>query len=386
MARCGIRPALPPTTHTPVGWAIFQAEVNPDHTSTRLYRRVSRVDFLREPPVFPRGPGCFPCGPRRETLFARPGAERRVSSSHGVRPHGSSHDFRPQGLPWAFVPMGVRPHGRSSLTNQRLAVISPASYDQRALSMSRRCEITGKGVLSGNNVSHANNKTRRRFLPNLQVTSLLSEALGQTVRLRLSTRAIRTIEHNGGIDAFLLGDQRVEADRARAGTEAQDHQREGEAGPPLRRPEGSVAEPRLADDPLADRTDLLSHRDRGRANRADRRERLWRLARRRARGAAPYHAGRLAVPLRDTLRRARPRGRFAASRSWPRVPAGFTVSLFASGLEMPRTLRTAPDGDCVPRRKRRRPSSACSRANRARTNKTANARPESSRAGSSPRT
>jgi large subunit ribosomal protein L28 len=70
--------------------------------------------------------------------------------------------------------------------------------------MSRRCEITGKGVLSGNNVSHANNKTRRRFLPNLQDTSLLSEILGQHVRLRLSTRAIRTIEHNGGIDAFLL--------------------------------------------------------------------------------------------------------------------------------------------------------------------------------------
>jgi len=59
--------------------------------------------------------------------------------------------------------------------------------------------------VSGNNVSHANNKTRRRFLPNLQITSLLSEALGQSVRLRLSTRAIRTIEHNGGIDAFLLG-------------------------------------------------------------------------------------------------------------------------------------------------------------------------------------
>jgi large subunit ribosomal protein L28 len=70
--------------------------------------------------------------------------------------------------------------------------------------MSRRCEITGKGVLSGNNVSHANNKTRRRFLPNLQVASLLSDALGQSIRLRLSTRAIRTIEHNGGIDAFLL--------------------------------------------------------------------------------------------------------------------------------------------------------------------------------------
>ena len=71
--------------------------------------------------------------------------------------------------------------------------------------MSRRCEITGKGVLSGNNVSHANNKTRRRFLPNLQVTSLLSDILGHEVRMRMSTRAIRTIEHNGGIDAYLLG-------------------------------------------------------------------------------------------------------------------------------------------------------------------------------------
>jgi large subunit ribosomal protein L28 len=71
--------------------------------------------------------------------------------------------------------------------------------------MSRRCEITGKGVLAGNNVSHANNKTRRRFLPNLQVTSLLSDILGHEVRLRLCTRAIRTVEHNGGIDAFLLG-------------------------------------------------------------------------------------------------------------------------------------------------------------------------------------
>ena len=71
--------------------------------------------------------------------------------------------------------------------------------------MSRRCEITGKGVLSGNNVSHANNKTRRRFLPNLQETSLLSDVLGSAVRLRMSTRGIRTVEKNGGIDAFLLG-------------------------------------------------------------------------------------------------------------------------------------------------------------------------------------
>jgi large subunit ribosomal protein L28 len=65
--------------------------------------------------------------------------------------------------------------------------------------------MTGKGVLAGNNVSHANNKTRRRYLPNLQETSLLSDTLGQQVRVRVSTRALRTIEHNGGLDSFLLG-------------------------------------------------------------------------------------------------------------------------------------------------------------------------------------
>ncbi len=69
--------------------------------------------------------------------------------------------------------------------------------------MSRRCQISGKGVLTGNNVSHANNKTRRRYLPNLQEASLLSEALGGAVRLRVTTNALRTIEHNGGLDAFL---------------------------------------------------------------------------------------------------------------------------------------------------------------------------------------
>jgi large subunit ribosomal protein L28 len=71
--------------------------------------------------------------------------------------------------------------------------------------MARRCGITGKGVQSGNNVSHANNKTRRRFLPNLQETRVLSDALDQMVRLKVSTQALRTIEHNGGLDAFLLG-------------------------------------------------------------------------------------------------------------------------------------------------------------------------------------
>src|SRR5215471_15530815 len=83
--------------------------------------------------------------------------------------------------------------------------------------MSRRCAITGKGVLTGNNVSHANNKTKRRFLPNLQATTLLSDALGQLVKLRLTVNAIRTIEHNGGLDAYLLGtpDTKLPADARR---------------------------------------------------------------------------------------------------------------------------------------------------------------------------
>jgi len=70
--------------------------------------------------------------------------------------------------------------------------------------MARRCAITGKGVQTGNNVSHANNRTRRRFLPNLQETALMSEGLGVAVRLRLSVNGLRTVEHNGGLDAFLL--------------------------------------------------------------------------------------------------------------------------------------------------------------------------------------
>ncbi len=70
--------------------------------------------------------------------------------------------------------------------------------------MARRCALTGKGVQTGNNVSHAHNKTRRRFLPNLQPASVLSDVLGQTFRMRISVHALRTIEHKGGLDAFLL--------------------------------------------------------------------------------------------------------------------------------------------------------------------------------------
>ena len=70
--------------------------------------------------------------------------------------------------------------------------------------MSRRCELTGKGVQSGNNVSHANKKTRRRFLPNLCNVTLQSETLQRSVRLKVSAHALRSVEHRGGLDAFLL--------------------------------------------------------------------------------------------------------------------------------------------------------------------------------------
>ena len=70
--------------------------------------------------------------------------------------------------------------------------------------MAKRCQLTGKGVMSGNNVSHANNRTRRRFLPNLQRTSMQSEILDRKVSLRVSTSAMRTVEKHGGLDAFLL--------------------------------------------------------------------------------------------------------------------------------------------------------------------------------------
>lgn len=70
--------------------------------------------------------------------------------------------------------------------------------------MARRCELTGKGVLTGNNVSHANNRTRRRFLPNVQEMALHSESLGRSVRLKICTKALRSVERKGGLDSFLL--------------------------------------------------------------------------------------------------------------------------------------------------------------------------------------
>ncbi len=70
--------------------------------------------------------------------------------------------------------------------------------------MARRCAATGRGVQTGNNVSHANNKTRRRFLPSLHQVTLLSDVLRERVRLRVTTNGLRTIEKRGGLDAFLL--------------------------------------------------------------------------------------------------------------------------------------------------------------------------------------
>ncbi len=76
--------------------------------------------------------------------------------------------------------------------------------------MSRRCELTGKGPMSGNNVSHAKNRTRRRFLPNLNAVSLISDTLGRSFKLRISAAALRTVDHRGGLDAFLAKAKDVE--------------------------------------------------------------------------------------------------------------------------------------------------------------------------------
>ena len=76
--------------------------------------------------------------------------------------------------------------------------------------MSRRCELTGKAVQTGNLVSHANRKTRTRFLPNLVRVTLLSDTLKRAIRLRISAAALRSVEHRGGLDAFLMKAREVE--------------------------------------------------------------------------------------------------------------------------------------------------------------------------------
>ncbi len=80
--------------------------------------------------------------------------------------------------------------------------------------MSRRCMITGKGVMSGNKVSHALNRTRRKFIPNVQDTSLFSEILNKWVKVKASAAGLRTVEHKGGLDAFLSGTAKTKLDPA----------------------------------------------------------------------------------------------------------------------------------------------------------------------------
>ncbi|WP_372425949.1 50S ribosomal protein L28 [Salinarimonas chemoclinalis] len=83
--------------------------------------------------------------------------------------------------------------------------------------MSRRCELTGKAVLTGHLVSHSNRKTKRRFLPNLVNVTLQSDALGRSVRMRISAAALRTVEHRGGLDAFLAKAKDVELSQTALG-------------------------------------------------------------------------------------------------------------------------------------------------------------------------
>ncbi len=70
--------------------------------------------------------------------------------------------------------------------------------------MSRKCDLTGKKALVGHKVSHSNRKTKRRFLPNLVSVTMISDALARSVRLRISTNALKTVDHRGGLDAFLM--------------------------------------------------------------------------------------------------------------------------------------------------------------------------------------
>jgi len=79
--------------------------------------------------------------------------------------------------------------------------------------MSRRCELTGKGVLAGNLVSHSNRKTRTRFLPNLVRVTLRSDLLERSVKLRISAAALRSVEHRGGLDSFLVKARDLELSR-----------------------------------------------------------------------------------------------------------------------------------------------------------------------------
>jgi large subunit ribosomal protein L28 len=94
----------------------------------------------------------------------------------------------------------TRPQSQSKAGDSRPFFLSDESKETN---MSRVCELTGKGPMTGNTVSHANNKSRRRFLPNLNEVTLISDVLGKSFQLRVSAAGLRTVDHRGGLDAFL---------------------------------------------------------------------------------------------------------------------------------------------------------------------------------------
>ena len=96
--------------------------------------------------------------------------------------------------------------------------------------MSRRCELTGKGAQVGHKVSHSNIKTKRRFLPNLLNVTLISDALGRSVKLRVSANALKTVDHRGGLDAFLMKAKDDELSPRRSSSSG----RSGRSAPPRR--------------------------------------------------------------------------------------------------------------------------------------------------------
>lgn len=125
--------------------------------------------------------------------------------------------------------------------------------------MSRRCMITGKSVMTGNNVSHANNRTRRRFLSNIQDTSVYSEVLKRWVSIKTSNAGLRTVEHKGGFDAFLMNTAKTKLDPALRALKAEVEKASGpkvKKAPAKRAPKKAVRKPgakttKAADKPAA---------------------------------------------------------------------------------------------------------------------------------------
>jgi large subunit ribosomal protein L28 len=127
----------------------------------------------------------------------RPGARRAGA--------GASATGKPGLTPSDCVTIAPRPPiGGDRKTNAILSAAGAAAIEREVFAMSWRCELTGKGAQVGHKVSHSNRKTKRRFLPNLINVSMISDALGRSFRLRVSAQALRSVDHRGGLDAFLI--------------------------------------------------------------------------------------------------------------------------------------------------------------------------------------